>query len=55
MIRFALLGVLLFSAIARPIHAAETVKIGYVDLRRALYETEDGRKARATLKKVFDQ
>ena len=54
MIRFALLGVLLFSAIARPVRA-EDMKIGYVDLRRALYETEDGRKARANLKKVFDQ
>lgn len=54
MIRFALLGVLLLSAMVRPVRAEE-VKIGYVDLRRALYETEDGRKARATLKKVFDQ
>lgn len=54
MIRFALLGVLVLSAMARPVRAEE-VKIGYVDLRRALYETEDGRKARANLKKVFDQ
>lgn len=54
MIRFALLGVLVFSAMVRPVRAEE-VKIGYVDLRRALSETEDGRKARANLKKVFDQ
>ena len=40
---------------ARTAHAQEALKIGYVDLQRALMETEDGRKARADLKKVFDQ
>jgi outer membrane protein len=39
-------------AVAR---AAEDVKLGYVDLQRALNETEDGRKAKSSLKKVFDQ
>jgi outer membrane protein len=34
---------------------AEEVKLGYVDLQRALNETDDGRKAKANLKKVFDQ
>jgi outer membrane protein len=34
---------------------AEEVKLGYVDLQRALGETEDGRKAKANLKKIFDQ
>ena len=34
---------------------AEEIKLGYVDLPRALNETEDGRKAKANLKKVFDQ
>lgn len=34
---------------------AEEVKLGYVDLQRALNETDDGRKAKAELKKVFDQ
>jgi outer membrane protein len=34
---------------------AEDVKLGYVDLQRALSETEDGRKAKANLKKIFDQ
>jgi outer membrane protein len=34
---------------------AEDVKIGYVDMQRALGETEDGRKAKANLKKIFDQ
>ncbi len=33
---------------------AEDFKLGYVDLQRALMETEEGRKARADLKKVFD-
>ena len=40
---------------AQPAHAQEALKVGYVDLQRALMETEDGRKARADLKKVFDQ
>ena len=35
--------------------AQEPLKIGYVELQRALMETEEGRKARADLKKVFDQ
>jgi outer membrane protein len=34
---------------------AEELKLGYVDMQRALNETEDGRKAKANLKKVFDQ
>jgi outer membrane protein len=34
---------------------AQDLKLGYVDLQRALMETEEGRKARADLKKVFDQ
>jgi outer membrane protein len=54
MIRIALLGTILLSLFARPLRAEE-VKLGYVDLRRALAETEDGRKARANLKKDFDK
>lgn len=34
---------------------AQEAKLGFVDLQRALMETEEGRKARANLKKVFDQ
>src|SRR5262252_9491000 len=34
---------------------AEDMKLGFVDMQRALNETEDGRKAKADLKKVFDQ
>jgi len=34
---------------------AEDAKFGYVDMQRALNETEDGRKAKEKLKKDFDQ
>lgn len=34
---------------------AQTTKIAYVDLQRALLEVEDGKKAKARLKKEFDQ
>ena len=34
---------------------AEESKLGYVDMQRALNETEDGRKAKEKLKKDFDQ
>ncbi|HMF40402.1 MAG TPA: OmpH family outer membrane protein [Polyangia bacterium] len=34
---------------------AEDMKVGYVDMQRALNETEDGRKAKEKLKKDFDQ
>lgn len=34
---------------------AQQVKLGYVDLQRALFETEDGRRAKDKLKKDFDQ
>jgi len=34
---------------------AEDIKLGYVDMQRALNETEDGRKAKEKLKKDFDQ
>jgi outer membrane protein len=50
-----LAALLVPAAATRPAHAQEALKVGYVDLQRALMETEDGRKARADLKKVFDQ
>jgi len=34
---------------------AEDMKIGYVDMQRALNETDDGRKAKEKLKKDFEQ
>lgn len=36
-------------------HPAAAQKIGVVDMQRALTETEDGRKAKDNLKKIFDQ
>ena len=35
--------------------SAEAQKVGVVDLQRAINETEDGRKAKAQLKKLFKQ
>jgi len=54
---FALAPVALFLAVvlAGSSALAEELKLGYVDLQRALSETEDGRKAKANLKKIFDQ
>ncbi|MGD0836870.1 MAG: OmpH family outer membrane protein [Polyangia bacterium] len=54
MIRTALLATICLSLFARPLRAEE-LKLATVDLRRALGETEEGRKARATLKKDFDK
>src|SRR3954452_6005818 len=34
---------------------AQEARFGFVDMQRAIGETEDGRKAKANLKKVFDQ
>jgi outer membrane protein len=54
MSRWFLLGVFLLAS--APVRSfAEELKLGYVDLARALGETDDGRQAKATLKKVFDQ
>jgi outer membrane protein len=54
MARWLILGFFLLAS--RPFAAiAEEVKLGYVDLQRALNETDDGRKAKESLKKVFDQ
>ena len=50
---FLVAAVFLLRHARRP--SPRTLKLGYVDLQRALNETEDGRKAKAKLKKVFDQ
>jgi outer membrane protein len=50
--RFALFVVLMLASSSV---LAEEVKLGYVDMQRAISETDDGRKAKASLKKVFDQ
>ena len=49
---FALSALLLVAARTAPVEAQ---KIGVVDMQRALMETEDGRKAKDQLKKLFDQ
>jgi outer membrane protein len=54
MSRLFLLGIL-FAFVTPRLARAEDLKLGYVDMQRAVAETEDGRKARAALKKVFDQ
>jgi outer membrane protein len=51
---FALGGALLLSIGVPGVAAAQT-KIGVVDMQRALMETEDGRKAKENLKKLFEQ
>ncbi len=53
MTRTALVASLFVTGLVRVAHAEE-IKLGYADLQRALAETEDGRKVRATLKKEFD-
>ena len=50
--QFLVAAVFLLSASAA---FAEDMKFGYVDMQRALNETEDGRKAKEKLKKDFDQ
>ena len=51
-----LLGVLALGAslVAAPADAAAQSKIAVVDVRRAVLETEEGLRAQATLKKLFD-
>ena len=44
-----------FGSTAAVVRADPPVKIAVVDMQRALHETEDGRKAKANLKKVFDE
>jgi len=50
--RFLLSAVFLLSS---SVAFAQETKLGFVDMQRALNETEDGKKAKANLKKVFDQ
>lgn len=50
-ILLALVGAVLLTAYSSSVHAQG--KIAVVDLQRAIQETEDGRKAKAKLKKLF--
>lgn len=52
--RTAFVTVLAATLTAGVVHAEE-LKIGYVDVQRALNEVEDGREAKAKLKKEFDE
>jgi len=49
-----LLAALVGSALLPHAVGAQATKIGVVDLQRAINETEDGRKAKERLKKLFD-
>jgi outer membrane protein len=55
MFRSSLVALVVVLALPAGKAFAEDVKIGYVDLQRAIGETEDGKKAKSSLKKVFDQ
>jgi outer membrane protein len=55
-LRALTLASLLTASFGSTVQAADPpVKIAVVDMQRALHETEDGRKAKSTLKKVFDE
>jgi outer membrane protein len=51
----ALLATASFGPFAKAQAQAQSTKIAVVDMQRALNETEDGRKAKAQLKKVFEE
>lgn len=58
-LRFAWLAAFLFATAYATVHAApahaQQQKFAVVDLQRALMEIEEGRKAKTTLKTLFDQ
>jgi outer membrane protein len=54
-LRALALASLLVASSGASVHAEPPVKIAVVDMQRALHETEDGRKAKSTLKKLFDE
>lgn len=54
MLTARLLVLMLLAAALAPMAASAQQKIGVVDISRALSETEDGRKAKAKLKELFD-
>lgn len=55
--RFLVLSLLAASGVSAlaGVAQAQQAKIAVVDMQRALNETEDGRKAKATLKKLFEE
>ena len=54
-LRIPALALLLTAAGAHTVHADPPFKVAVVDMQRAMNETEDGRKAKAALKKVFEE
>ncbi len=53
--RTTLFALVLVSGMAAPTFALADTKVAYVDLQRALEETEDGKRAKAKLKSDFDR
>src|SRR5579862_603198 len=53
--RTKLCALILLGSFAAPTFALADTKVAYVDLQRALEETEDGKKAKAKLKSDFDR
>jgi outer membrane protein len=53
--RTTALALLLAAGFASAAHAEPPFKVAVVDMQRAMNETEDGRKAKASLKKVFEE
>ena len=51
----ALIAVACVATLDKGIARAEGLKIGYVDLQRALNDTDDGKRAKARLKGIFDR
>ena len=51
----AMVAVTFFSTTASAQAKTETVKLAYVDLQRALNEVDDGKKAKARLKRMFQE
>ena len=49
------LALLLIAGSTQVAHADPPFKVAVVDMQRAMNETEDGRKAKANLKKVFEE
>ena len=54
-IAVAVLGLAVVFALCAAKAEAQAMKIGYIDMQRALNEVDEGKKAKAQLKKDFDQ
>lgn len=52
---FAIITLAAFAYLDRGVAHAQGIRIGYVDLQRALNDTDDGKRAKARLKGIFDR